>query len=100
IVAPQCPPNKKWVDMDWSAPAGKIKDQPTDELRMTVELLAQLQKEFPIDPNRLYVTGLSMGGFATWDLIARHPETFAAAVPVCGGGDEATAEKFARLPIW
>src|SRR5207244_7702516 len=61
---------------------------------------AALQKEFSIDPKRLYITGLSMGGYGTWDLISRHPELFAAAAPICGGGDEDQAEKIAKLPIW
>ena len=67
---------------------------------MPLELLGALQKEFSIDPQRIYVTGLSMGGFGTWDLVARRPDLFAAAVPVCGGGDEATATKIAKLPVW
>ena len=45
-----------------------------------------LQKEFHIDAKRLYITGLSMGGFGTWDILARHPDRFAAAIPICGGG--------------
>lgn len=100
ILAPQCPPDHKWVDMDWSAAKGEQKPQPTDDLRMTFELMGQLQKEFSIDPDRIYLTGLSMGGFGTWDLLTRHPDVFAAAVPVCGGGDESTAAKIKNVPIW
>lgn len=100
ILAPQCPANKKWVDVDWSAPKGTMPKEPTDELRMTLEVLRVLQKEYSIDPSRLYVTGLSMGGYGTWDLICRHPELFAAAVPVCGGGDETQAERVKKLPLW
>jgi predicted peptidase len=100
ILAPQCPRDKKWVDMDWSAAKGTQKPEPTDDLRMTYEVIGQLEKEFSIDKDGLYVTGLSMGGFGTWDIITRHPGMFAAAVPVCGGGDEATAEKIKDLPIW
>ena len=59
-----------------------------------------MQKEFSIDADRIYVTGLSMGGFGTWDVIQRHPERFAAAVPICGGGDPAHAEQIAQVPIW
>jgi predicted peptidase len=100
IVAPQCPANRKWVDMDWSAPKGTMPKEPTAELRMTMEVIRGIQKEYSIDPSRLYVTGLSMGGYGTWDLVCRHPELFAAAVPVCGGGDETQAERVKNLPIW
>jgi predicted peptidase len=53
-----------------------------------------------VDPARIYLTGLSMGGYGTWDLAARQPERFAAILPICGGGDEATAPRLAKLPIW
>src|SRR5262249_52824913 len=52
------------------------------------------------DQKRIYVTGLSMGGYGTWDVIGRRPDLFAAAVPVCGGGDETQAATIARVPIW
>lgn len=52
-----------------------------------------------VDKNRIYVTGLSMGGFGTWDIIVRRPKLFAAVVPICGG-DEAQAARIARIPIW
>ena len=58
-----------------------------------------MQKEYSIDPQRIYLTGLSMGGYGTWDLLARKPDLFAAGVPVCGGGDESTAGKIAKIPI-
>jgi predicted peptidase len=53
-----------------------------------------------VDPARIYLTGLSMGGYGTWDLAARQPERFAAILPICGGGDEATTARLAKLPIW
>jgi len=84
VVAPQCPQGKFWTQFD-----GILK-----------ELLASLQKEFRVDAKRLYATGLSMGGFGTWSLIAKSPELFAAAAPICGGGDEKQAEKLVKLPIW
>lgn len=53
-----------------------------------------------VDPDRVYLTGLSMGGFGTWALAAAHPERFAAIAPICGGGDPRSAEKLKNLPIW
>ena len=69
-----------------------------------MELLMQLIKEsiknLPVDTNRIYITGLSMGGFGTFDAIERYPNIFAAAVPVCGGGDVSKATTIASIPIW
>ncbi len=100
LAAPQCPDKVKWVDTDWTADAHKQPAEPTEPLRLTMELLDALPKEFNIDRKRIYVTGLSMGGFGTWDILARRPDLFAAAAPVCGGADEATAPKIAKIPIW
>jgi predicted peptidase len=100
LAAPQCPANEKWADVDWSAAQHRLTDRPAESLRLALEMVESLQKEFAIDSHRLYITGLSMGGFGTWDAITRHPDRFAAAVPVCGGGDETKAERIARLPIW
>lgn len=100
LAAPQCPANVKWVDVDWGGDKHQLPAEPTEPTRLTLELLDALQKEFAIDPRRVYVTGLSMGGFGTWDVIARRPDYFAAAAPVCGGADEATARGLASLPIW
>ncbi len=63
-------------------------------------LLGQLQKEFNVDAHRIYITGLSLGGFGTWDMIGRYPDLFAAAVPVSAAGDPTQVEKFKNLPIW
>lgn len=100
VVAPQCPEGVQWVDTPWSADSHSMPEHPTQPLRLSLELVDALQKEFSIDKDRIYVTGLSMGGFGTWDVIQRHPERFAAAVPICGGGDPAYAEHIAQIPIW
>jgi predicted peptidase len=100
LIAPQCPENAKWVEVDWSASTHQQPKEPSESARLTLELIAALQKEFSIDPQRIYLTGLSMGGYGTWDLLARRPELFAAGVPVCGGADESTAPKIKNLPIW
>ena len=56
-------------------------------MQMAMKLLDQTIAGNPVDLNRVYVTGLSMGGFATWDILQREPDKFAAAMPVCGGAD-------------
>ncbi|QEG38680.1 carboxylesterase family protein [Roseimaritima ulvae] len=100
VVAPQCPKNQKWANNDWSADQHTMSEQPSTPMRLSLELIDSLQKEFSIDADRIYVTGLSMGGFGTWDALQRRPKQFAAAIPICGGGDTALAEKIASVPVW
>lgn len=99
VVVPQAPKGKYWGRIDWRESL-KMTNQPSKPLALTIKLLKQLQKDYAIDTKRMYVTGLSMGGFGTWDLISRYPDMFAAAVPVCGGGDTRQAHLLANLPIW
>jgi predicted peptidase len=100
VVAPQCPDKLQWVDTPWTAEKHTMPERPTVPLRQTLELLEKLPGEFAIDADRVYVTGLSMGGFGVWDALQRRPELFAAAAPICGGGDPAFAERIARIPLW
>ena len=100
VVVPQCPENTKWADIDWTTNKVVIPEQESPTAKLVMQCLDGLEKEFPIDTNREYVTGLSMGGFGTWDAISRHPQRFAAAVPVCGGCDLSQAKKIAHIPIW
>lgn len=81
-VSPQCAKEKRWD---------------AAVLEKLVDHIAGTQKA---DEKRLYVTGLSMGGSGTWALAAANPGKFAAAVPMCGRGNEAAAEKLVKLPIW
>ena len=100
VIAPQCAADKKWVEVDWGADSHMMPAQPSQGLAATFAAIEGLQKEFSIDPSRIYITGLSMGGYGTWDAIQRRPELFAAAVPICGGGDPAGAAKMKDIPIW
>jgi predicted peptidase len=68
--------------------------------RAVVELLTELKNEFPIDESRVYLTGQSLGGWGTWDLIAKRPGLFAAAIPVCGGGDPSAIAGLQDVSIW
>ena len=63
-------------------------------------LLDAVIKKYRVDKDRVYLTGLSMGGYGTWDLAAAYPEKFAAIAPICGGGDPSDAPAIAKLPIW
>jgi predicted peptidase len=101
VVFPQCPGDKRWVEVDWGDPVPHTQPKdPSVPMALLLELVPSLVKSLPVDPSRVYVMGLSMGGFGTWDIIARHPEWFAAAVPICGGAADATAPRLTKLPIW
>ncbi len=63
-------------------------------------LLDDVVKNYRVDTDRVYLTGLSMGGFGTWALAAAHPERFAAIAPICGGGNPRSAGRLKDLPIW
>ena len=82
LVAPQCP-DTEW----WNIPAIDA-------------LVGSLIETLPVDSDRVVLTGLSMGAFATWALAARRPERYAAIVPVCGGGDLRNAGRLINLPVW
>jgi predicted peptidase len=98
VIAPQCPAESSWGNYDYEKMS--LKKSPTKTMALLIELIEEKIATMPVDTNRIYLTGLSMGGFGSFDLLARRPELFAAAVPVCGGGDIAQAEKFAHIPMW
>ena len=100
VFAPQCPKDKKWVETVWSGTKGTAPADPGPMETCVLAAVESLLNEFPIDRDRVYVTGISMGGFATWDLVTRYPDRFAAAVPVCGGGDREKASVAKRVPVW
>ena len=100
VVAPQCPPDCRWVEVDWSSLSHTMPENPSAPLKLTLELLDKLAVELPVDRARIYITGLSMGGFGAWDAMQRRPECFAAAIACCGGGDSAEATKLKSIPIW
>lgn len=83
VVAPQCPEETRW----------------TDRLEGLEAVLDSLTDRYPVDPNRIYLTGLSLGGQGAWFLAAHAPERFAAAVPICGRSNPEAAERLKGLPI-
>jgi predicted peptidase len=70
------------------------------EGRRALAMVEEVTKEYRVDPERVYLTGLSMGGFGTWSLAASHPERWAAIAPICGGGDPHAADRIKGLPCW
>jgi len=83
VLAPQCPKNGWW------------------DAEVLMDLLgAKILAAHQVDFKRIYITGLSMGGFGTWNMLGEYPNYFAAAVPVCGGGDTDSVPLFKHIPIW
>lgn len=100
FVAGQVPIGKRWVEVDWGATSHAMPAEPSETMTSLIEFMDVLLADPTVDTGRVYVTGISMGGYGTWDLISRRPEVFAAALPICGGADVAQASKIAALPIW
>jgi predicted peptidase len=84
----------------WAVPEGFRKLRGEAMLPVALEALEEVKQKHPIDADRVYVTGQSMGGFGSFGAIAASPETFAAAIPVCGGWDPADAEKMKDVALW
>ena len=98
-IFPQAGTDEKWVDVEWDAGTYSIDYVPeTPALGAALSLARSAAEKYNADQDRMYVTGISMGGYGTWDLIARYPGVFAAAVPICGGGDPSAAEKISQTP--
>ncbi len=100
VMAPQCPEGRQWVASDYETGTYSIADTPeTAVLENTLAALDEVIKEYNVDVDRIYVTGISMGGYGTWDLLSRHGARFAAGMPICGGGDPSYAKLLKRIPI-
>jgi predicted peptidase len=101
VVSPQCPSGAKWANFSWSNDTYRIDFIPlSTAMSAVVSMLDSLKREFSLDTTRFYVTGLSMGGCGTWDIIGRFPAMFAAAIPLCGVGDSSRAPNFASMAVW
>lgn len=84
IVSPQCPEGQWWPILG----------------REVLALIDEMLERYKIDPDRVYLTGLSMGGYGTWAIASAWPERFAAIVPICGGGRPFTAANLKKVPVW
>ena len=73
---------------------------PTAELFGVMTVLDGLVDVGAVDSTRVYICGISMGGYGTWDALQRWPEKFAAAIAICGGGDPAYAHAMKNIPIY
>jgi predicted peptidase len=100
LIVPQCPNDRRWVNTDWSLPEHTMDSVPTAELLGVMAVLDSLVDAGAVDSTQVYICGISMGGFGTWDALQRWPEKFAAAIAICGGGDPAYAEVMKDIPVY
>ena len=109
VVFPQCPEDKYWIDISIRAQLGGKGDpdfkqsikNPSEELALVNELVENLLANEKVDQDRMYIMGLSMGGFGTFETLARWPEKYAAAVGICGGGNISLTKNYAdQTAIW
>jgi predicted peptidase len=82
VVSPQCPANQWWNIKELEA------------------MVKEIKQKYKVDNRRVYLTGLSMGGYGTWELGIAHPRWFAALAPICGGGNEARVHRIKNVPVW
>ena len=100
VIAPQVADGHQWVDTPWSDDAHVLPKSPSSSMSLLLSLIDSVNQTLSIDRRRIYITGISMGGFGTWDLLMRRPDEFAAAIPICGGGDETSAHLIRDIPVW
>lgn len=104
VIAPQCPGDALWVETkqmwDVYCDYDSTKIAESAPLAAVAELFRKTRDENAVDENRVYATGISMGGFGIWDLLVRHPLLFTAAMPLCGGADYRKANVIKEIPIW
>jgi len=102
ILIPQCPRSTSWSwwIKDRDTLNYTLKPNPTPALQAFHGLLKQIEKDYKIDSDRRYITGLSMGGLGTLEYLSYFPAYFAAAAPVCGGGDTKRVKKIKKTPVW
>jgi len=82
VVSPQCPAYEDW------------------DTRVVYQLLDEVCAKYRVDPDRIYLTGISAGGDEVWDLAVTHPERFAAVVPIAGEGDPVDSARLKDMPTW
>ncbi len=109
VVFPQCPEERYWIDISIrSELRGKgdpdfyqTKESPSEELTMVNDLVKHIVKSEKVNKKRLYLMGLSMGGFGVFETLGRWPKKYAAAVAICGGGNLSLAKKYAKnTAVW
>jgi len=103
LIGPACPQNKtqpQWVNWPWGNGSYSLQKVPISiSMQLVMATIDHLCATQPIDQDRIYATGGSMGGYGAWDAICRFPDRFAAAIPISGAGDPACGPLLTSLPI-
>jgi len=102
LIFPQCPEEDYWASVNrdngiWTVQSS---ENPTPAMAKVINLLEEILQDPHVDRSRIYLSGLSMGGFGTFDLLSRKPDVFAAAVPICGGADTSKVANYTHVPVW
>lgn len=100
LIAPQCRKDRRWSNFYWDGSVEPPADSLSDQMKAALLAFDQTLAEFPIDRSRLYLTGLSMGGYGSLELSMNRPDWFAGMAPICGAGDLTTAHRVASVPTW
>ena len=107
IVFPQCAQNSFWSNISFQSDEKgkrsfifKPEGEPTIAMKLANELLYTIMKDYRVQKKQVYIGGLSMGGMGTFEMVYRNPKLFAAAFPICGGGNPATAKKIRKINWW
>jgi predicted peptidase len=107
ILFPQCSKNSSWVKAQVTEDAAKkrnfnfiVDGEPTISMKLLIQLIETLKKDYNLDRSRFYVGGLSMGGMGTFELVNRKSGEYAAAFPICGGGNAITAPQLVKTKWW
>ncbi|MDX2197365.1 MAG: prolyl oligopeptidase family serine peptidase [Phycisphaerae bacterium] len=100
VLAPQCPKGQSWASAPVNPAPWRQAAEPTAPLAAALALAEKMIAEQPIDPDRVYLLGAEMGGFGAWEMLARKPELFAAAIPVAGDADSRKVRAYKKVPVW
>jgi predicted peptidase len=107
VIFPQCAADSYWSNVEIKSDTAGVrtfhfnmKEEHTRMMRLLLQFVKQIPGKYKISASRFYVTGLSMGGMGTFEIVRRMPRRFAAALPICGGADPASAKTIKQLPWW
>ncbi|MFB9053215.1 prolyl oligopeptidase family serine peptidase [Formosa undariae] len=107
VIFPQCPEHDYWAKIEADRSTKpitfnyKYKETPTKAMALVMDLMDDMVEKPFVKTNQIYIMGLSMGGMGTFEIIYRKPELFAAAIPICGGGNPESVVEYAKsIPLW
>ena len=100
VIVPQCPEGEQWVNTPWgdgSYDSDAVGE--SDAIKEVLAILKDVCEQDSVNLNRIYIAGISMGGYGTWNLLMNHSDIFAAGMPICGAADLSKAEVLKDMPI-